>query len=52
MMKLGDIVVYDADEKYMGVVLEVKHNVCKVIWLDHELIEWVPTYSLRIKNKN
>ncbi len=37
-MKLGDIVIYEADEKYMGVVLEVKHNVCKVIWLDHELI--------------
>lgn len=49
-MKVGDKVKYLSDSSYVGVVLEVKETLCKVIWIGSEKIEWMPKYSLRLED--
>ena len=51
-MKIGDKVKYLSDSSYVGVVLEVKETLCKVIWIGSEKIEWMPKYSLCLEEIN
>ena len=50
-MKVGDKVRYLSDSSYIGVILEVKETLCKVIWIGSEKIEWMPKYSLTFEDK-
>ena len=50
-MKVGDLVKYNSDESYVGVILEVGSNMLKVDWGDKQ-IEWVPEYALEIINES
>lgn len=45
-MKVGDKVKYLSDSSYVGVILEVRETLCRVIWIGSEKIEWMPKYSL------
>jgi len=49
-VKIGDKVTYASDSYYVGIVLEVRETLCRVIWLSDETIEWMPLYSLILKN--
>jgi hypothetical protein len=49
-MNIGDKVTYASDVRYVGIILEVRETLCRVIWLRDENVEWMPIYSLILKN--
>lgn len=51
MMQVGDIVTYISDNKFVGLVEQIGQYVLKVYWMDKDISEWVPTYSVRIINE-
>lgn len=54
-MKVGDIVTnwpYGEPLPYMGIIIEIKDKMARVMWIPQGDVFWMKTYSLSVVENN